>query len=76
MIDNLTNEEIEETLQQNFVGRIGCHANGVTYIVPVSYAYNEGYIYVRSFEGMKVDIMRQNPAAFTPIRISGIAKAC
>ena len=62
MIDNLTNEEIEEILQQNFIGRIGCHANGVTYIVPISYAYNEGYIYIRSFEGMKVEIMRKNPA--------------
>jgi len=62
MIDKLTNEEIEKTLHQNFVGRIGCHVNGLTYIVPVSYAYKDGYIYVRSFEGMKVNIMRANPA--------------
>ena len=62
MIDKLTQEEIEETLRENFIGRIGCHANGVTYIVPVSYAYNEGCIYVRSFEGMKIDIMRKNPS--------------
>ena len=62
MIDKLTIEEIEETLHQNFIGRIGCHANDRTYIVPVSYAYDEGYIYVRSFEGMKLNIMRKNPA--------------
>ena len=60
MTANLNNEEIEEILYQNFVGRIGCHANGQTYIVPISYAYNSGYIYVRSFEGMKINIMREN----------------
>jgi len=62
MIDKLNDAEIEEILQQNFVGRIGCHTSGQTYIVPVSYAYDQGYIYVRSFEGMKVNIMRENPA--------------
>ena len=61
MIDKLTNEEIEKTLHQNFIGRIGCHVNGLTYIVPVSYAYKDGYVYVRSFEGMKLNIMRTNP---------------
>ena len=62
MIDKLNSREIEDTLHQNFVGRIGCHANGQTYIVPVSYAYDHGYVYVRSFEGMKVNIMREDPA--------------
>ena len=62
MIDRLNDDEIEQVLHQNFIGRIGCHADGQTYIVPVSYAYHELYIYVRSFEGMKVNIMRENPA--------------
>src|SRR5688572_33385027 len=62
MIDKLSDYEIEEVLSLNFVGRIGCHAMGQTYIVPVSYAYDEGYIYVRSFEGLKITIMRENPA--------------
>jgi len=60
MIGTLNIEEIEEVLYQNFVGRIGCHANGRTYIIPLSYAYDSGYIYVRSFGGLKIDIMRQN----------------
>ena len=62
MIDRLNDDEIEQVLHQNFIGRIGCHANGQTYIVPVSYAYHDQYIYVRSFEGLKISIMRENPA--------------
>lgn len=60
MISELNYAEIEEVLQDQVVGRIGCHANNVTYIVPVSYAYNAPYVYIYSLEGKKVDIMREN----------------
>jgi nitroimidazol reductase NimA-like FMN-containing flavoprotein (pyridoxamine 5'-phosphate oxidase superfamily) len=61
MFGKLTCVQIEELLQQQIVGRIGCHANGITYVVPVSYAYDGEYIYVRSVEGMKLGMMRKNP---------------
>jgi nitroimidazol reductase NimA-like FMN-containing flavoprotein (pyridoxamine 5'-phosphate oxidase superfamily) len=61
MFEKLNAGEIEELLQQQLVGRIGCHANGLTYVVPVSYAYDGNYIYCHTFEGMKVDMMRSNP---------------
>lgn len=61
MLGKLNITEIEEVLQEQFLGRIGCSANNITYIVPVSYAYDGTYIYVRSKSGMKVDIMRRNP---------------
>jgi uncharacterized protein len=61
MFGNLDNKEIEVLLKRQVVGRIGCHAKGLTYIVPVSYAYDGHYIYVYTLEGMKVDIMRNNP---------------
>jgi nitroimidazol reductase NimA-like FMN-containing flavoprotein (pyridoxamine 5'-phosphate oxidase superfamily) len=57
----LTISEIDELLAKQVVGRLGCHANGVTYVVPVSYAYDGHFIYVRSFEGMKIKMLRQNP---------------
>ena len=41
MIGDLNFKEVEEVLQDQLIGRIGCHSNGITYIVPVSYAYNE-----------------------------------
>lgn len=53
--------EIEELLQQQLVGRIGCHLDGLTYVVPVSYAYDGNYIYCHTFEGMKVNMLRKNP---------------
>ena len=61
MFGTLKNNEIEELLHQQFIGRIGCHAEGITYVVPVSYAYDGEYIYGHTFEGMKVKMMRKNP---------------
>ena len=61
MFGQLTNREIEELLHKQFIGRIGCHAEDVTYVVPISYAYDGEYIYGRAFEGMKIQIMRKNP---------------
>jgi nitroimidazol reductase NimA-like FMN-containing flavoprotein (pyridoxamine 5'-phosphate oxidase superfamily) len=61
MIGKLNTTEIDELLKKNFVGRIGCHNGEEVFIVPVSYAYDGKYIYVRSFEGKKIDMMRKNP---------------
>ena len=61
MFDTLSNEQIIDVVSNNFVGRLGCHADGKTYVVPISYAYNGDYIYARSFEGMKLAMMRKNP---------------
>lgn len=60
MFGNLTSEEIETVLQGQLLGRIGCHADNITYIVPISYAYDGEFIYALTREGMKVNIMRQN----------------
>lgn len=61
MFGKLNTEEIEQVLMNQVVGRLGCHAQGITYVVPVSYAYDGGFIYGRSFEGMKIDMMRKDP---------------
>lgn len=61
MLGILTAAEIEEVLSSQIVGRIGCYADGKTYIVPVSYAYDGEYIYGHSKEGMKISMMRKNP---------------
>jgi nitroimidazol reductase NimA-like FMN-containing flavoprotein (pyridoxamine 5'-phosphate oxidase superfamily) len=60
-VGKLNLEEIEQLLKQQLIGRIGCHADGLTYVVPVSYAYDGDYIYSRTFEGMKINMMRRNP---------------
>lgn len=61
MLGKLTTAEIEEVLQNQIVGRIGCHADDVTYIVPISYAYDGKCVYAHTKGGMKIDIMRKNP---------------
>jgi hypothetical protein len=60
-IEELAQEEIEELLDASVVGRIGCHAEGATYVVPIIYAYEDGSVYVASVEGRKTRMMRQNP---------------
>ena len=61
-VTELTPAEIAALLEEQLVGRIGCHADGLTYVVPVIYAYDSGSVYVLSTEGQKVDMMRTNPS--------------
>jgi uncharacterized protein len=60
-IEELTAEEVVTFLAEQIVGRIGCHADGLTYVVPVIYAYDDGCLYVYTVEGLKVELMRRNP---------------
>ena len=60
MFGRLNPEEIDELLHQQIIGRIGCHSDGVTYIVPISYAYDGKFIYAHALEGMKISLMRHN----------------
>jgi nitroimidazol reductase NimA-like FMN-containing flavoprotein (pyridoxamine 5'-phosphate oxidase superfamily) len=55
-------EEAEGFLREQFVGRVGCHSRGRTYVVPVIYIWHEGCAYVYSVEGQKVEMMRENPS--------------
>lgn|ERR1022692_927461 len=61
MFGELTNAEIKEMLSRHFIGRIGCHEGGKTYVVPISYAFDGKYIYCHTQEGMKLRMMRENP---------------
>jgi len=61
MLGMLNDEQIDQLLRRQVVGRLGCHANGQTYVVPITYAYDGEYIYARSMEGLKLQFMRVNP---------------
>ena len=61
MTGSLVNAEIDQILQTERLGRIGCYANGKVYVVPTTYAYDGKYIYGHSREGLKIDMMRKNP---------------
>ena len=61
MYGNLSEERIEHVLSSQLLGRIGCYANNRMYIVPICYAYHGNCIYGRTFEGLKLKMMRENP---------------
>lgn len=58
----LSDEQIDQVLRSAVVGRIGCHADGKTYVVPVVYVYDGSAIYGHSNEGLKLRMLRANPA--------------
>lgn len=60
-IQDLTRAEVDELLKQQVVGRVGCHVDGLTYVVPLIYAYDGHALYVASTEGRKIEMMRANP---------------
>lgn len=61
MIEKLSDEQIDDVLKQNIVGRIGCCDGKKVYVVPVNYVYDGHDIIAHSPEGMKILIMRKNP---------------
>lgn len=61
MLGKLNQSEMENLLKQQVTGRIGCHADDTTYIVPINYVYSRPYIYGHSSNGKKMEMMRKNP---------------
>ena len=61
MLGALSPAEIEDLLRTEVVVRLGCHAEGRTYVVPVTYAYDGNALLVQSADGLKVRMMHQNP---------------
>lgn len=61
MLGELNSKEIEDLLSSEATGRIGCHAEGRTYVVPITYAYDGRDVYCHSPEGLKLRMMRKNP---------------
>lgn len=61
MIGVLNDSQIRQVLQSQLYGRIASVSNGKVYVVPISYALDEKYIYAHSREGQKVEMLRKNP---------------
>jgi|SRR5579871_3473765 len=57
----LDRDEIEEFLHSQRIARLGCHAGGETYVVPVIYAYSDGAVVTVTQEGRKVGMLREYP---------------
>lgn len=61
MLGELSPASIEEVLRENAIGRIGAHALGRTYVIPITYVYEDGAVYAHGRPGMKFHMMRENP---------------
>jgi|SRR6218665_69635 len=60
MFGTLVESQIDQLLRNQVVGRLGCHANEKTYVVPISYAWHDQYIYAYTQEGLKMSMLRAN----------------
>jgi nitroimidazol reductase NimA-like FMN-containing flavoprotein (pyridoxamine 5'-phosphate oxidase superfamily) len=58
MLGELTEREADDVLRSNLIGRVGCHAFGRTYVVPITYVYDGRAIYAHTHDGMKLHMMR------------------
>ena len=61
MLGELSEKQIDELLTKQLTGRLGCHANGITYVVPINYVYRSPNIFAHSADGKKIEMMRKNP---------------
>jgi len=61
MLGELSKRQMLDFLEQQVIGRLGCHADGETYIVPINYVYRDNAIYAHSGIGKKINMMRANP---------------
>ena len=57
----LSPREVDEFLRGQRIARLGCHADGVTYVVPLIYAYEDGAVVAVTTEGRKTAMLRENP---------------
>ncbi|MES2702446.1 MAG: pyridoxamine 5'-phosphate oxidase family protein [Bacteroidota bacterium] len=62
MLGELSEDEINDLLQNSLIGRIGCSDGERTYVVPVSYLFSRDHVVCHSREGLKIEIMRKNPS--------------
>jgi len=61
MLGDLNKGEIISLLESQVIGRLGCHQDGETYIVPINYVYRNNAIYAHSGPGKKIDMLRADP---------------
>lgn len=61
IIQELPYDKCVDLLNGAKVGRLGCAKDLQPYVVPISIAYSDSYIYSFSTVGMKIEWMRLNP---------------
>ncbi|MDB5241029.1 MAG: hypothetical protein JWP57_1654 [Spirosoma sp.] len=62
MLRDLSPEVTNHLLKKQFLGCIGCAADGQVLVLPVTYLYDGHAIYGQIREGTKTRLLRKNPA--------------
>ena len=57
----LSSADIIKFLEKGRFGHLACHVKDDIYIVPITYVFEDGYIYSHSRLGKKIEMMRRNP---------------
>jgi nitroimidazol reductase NimA-like FMN-containing flavoprotein (pyridoxamine 5'-phosphate oxidase superfamily) len=60
-INEMKTEECNALLMRASVGRLGCSLENQPYVIPINFAFDNGYLYVFSTFGQKIEWMRANP---------------
>src|SRR5262245_40240540 len=61
MVGQLNDTQINNLLSSQVIGRLACSDGKKPYVVPVTYMYDGKNIYGQTNEGMKLNILRNNP---------------
>jgi nitroimidazol reductase NimA-like FMN-containing flavoprotein (pyridoxamine 5'-phosphate oxidase superfamily) len=61
MVRELSPEEVDVLLREARFASLGCHANGETYVVPISFVFDGKRVLGQTKPGKKIDMMRKNP---------------
>ncbi|WP_458718932.1 pyridoxamine 5'-phosphate oxidase family protein [Candidatus Nitrosocosmicus sp. R] len=61
MWGDLDKSQIDDLLKSELIGRVGCFDGNKVYVVPITYAYDNGYIYGHTKDGLKIQMIRNNP---------------
>lgn len=68
----LDRSECERILREHRVGRLAFTLHDRVDIEPISYAYDDGWLYCRSAPGTKIDVLARHPwVAFEVDEVSG-----
>lgn len=57
----LNSEKCVELLEKSRFGHLACHLKDDIYLVPITFAFENGFIYSHSREGKKIEMMRKSP---------------
>ena len=61
LITDITQQASLEMLARAWLARLACEHDGQPYIIPISFAYDQNYLYAMSTHGQKITWMRSNP---------------